>query len=111
MPSRNGTGADVVSEDGSPLATAWRSGRKPLFSSTEQEQLRGIGTCRDFARDPAVVVLIHVGVIFNMTAERAVEVPEPVGPEQVPPRTPECRVKLVRKLRIKPHSVERGGAV
>src|SRR5690348_2970447 len=68
--------------------------RKPLLPAREQKQLRCIGGGRQLARPPGIIVQIHVGVVLDMTAEWAVEIPEPVGTKQVPTRPPECLITL-----------------
>src|SRR5579872_6713450 len=71
-----------------------RAARNPLVARVEQEDLGGVGCHRHGARHPRVVVQIHIGVVLEVTAERAVEVPEPVGAEHVPARSPESAIAL-----------------
>ena len=56
----------------------------PFFAVFEQEILRIVGADVDLPSDPGVIVLVHVGVILDVAAQRAVEVPEPVRTQLVP---------------------------
>lgn len=60
-----------------------------------------------FARLPVIVVLIHIGVIFDMTPERAVEVPEPVRSQLMAPRPPEGLIPLLLKAATGHHQLGR----
>ena len=81
-------------------------GRPPL-AELEQERLCGLRAHRRFARGPFVIVLVHVGVVFDVAAERTVEVPEPVRAELVPPRPPEGLIAGLDEARPGQHQLRR----
>src|SRR6185312_1774040 len=54
---------------------------------------------------------IHVGVIFDMAAERTVEIPEPVRTEFVPPGSPKRLIACLDEARSGEHEFGRAAKV
>src|SRR5271169_5484136 len=79
----------------------------PFLAMLEQERLRRFRAHRRLARRPFIVVQIHVGVVFDVAAKRAVEVPEPVGAVFVPPGAPKRLIAGFDEARACEHQLGR----
>ncbi len=85
--------------------------RKPLLTIPEQEELRGVRGGRHVARQPRVIVNIHVSVVLDVTAEGTVEVPEPVRAEHMPAWPPEGFVAAGLEARTREHHLRHAADV
>ena len=55
--------------------------RIPFIAPREKKKLRSIRTRRSCTGNPCIVMQVHVGIVFNVAAQRTVEVPKPIGPK------------------------------
>src|SRR5579859_605842 len=88
-----------------------RTRRRPFLAMLKQEQLRRVGAHGHLARDPALIVQIHVRVVLDVTAEGTIEVPEPVRAELMPSRTPKRLIAFGDKARAGLHELRRAAQV
>ena len=83
--------------------------RRPLLALTGTGRSASVGADRRLlARRPGLVVQVHVGVVLDMAAQRAVEVPEPVRAEAVAPGPPEALVALALRSAVPASSTSVG---